>query len=149
MHRLEAATRCEDFGVAKEFSYTTKKPAGNGWVLVGDAFGFIDPIYSSGVYFALKTGEMAADAIVAALDSRELTAATLGDWAEEFKAGSQWVRKLVAAYYDNDFSIGGFMKAHPQHAGNFTDILIGRIFNENAGRMFEDMPAHVRHAGQS
>jgi flavin-dependent dehydrogenase len=38
--------------------------AATGWVLIGDAFGFIDPIYSSGVYFALVMGEKAADAVI-------------------------------------------------------------------------------------
>ena len=63
--RLMNAELVSEFRVAREFSYTTKQRAGDGWVLVGDAYGFIDPIYSSGVYFALQTGQMAADAIVA------------------------------------------------------------------------------------
>ena len=144
--RLQQATQLEPHQVAKEFSYTTSQNAGNGWVCVGDAFGFIDPIYSSGVYFALKTGEMAADAICQGLRNDTLDSQTLGNWTECFKSGSQWVRKLVAAFYDNDFSIGGFMKAHPEHADNLTDILIGRIFTAEAGQMFEDMPDHVRNA---
>lgn len=142
--RLAAATQVDDFEVAKEFSYTTRRHAGNGWVLVGDAFGFIDPIYSSGVFFALRTGEMAADAIIAGLAANDLTENSLGSWTECFKSGSQWIRKLVAAYYDNDFSMGGFMKQYPQHASNLTDILIGRIFKPDIGRMFDDMPEHVR-----
>ena len=145
--RLATATQCDEFMVAKEFSYTTRKHAGDGWVLVGDAFGFIDPIYSSGVYFALKMGEMAADAINEGLATNRLDEATLGNWTECFKSGSQWIRKLVAAYYDPDFSIGGFMKQHPQHASRLTDVLIGRIFDGNAWKMFEDMPAHVREVG--
>ena len=48
--------------VVKEYSYTTERSSGDGWVLVGDSWGFIDPIYSSGVWFALKTGQLAADA---------------------------------------------------------------------------------------
>ena len=35
----------------------SKQVAGDGWVLVGDAFGFLDPLYSSGVLLALKSGE--------------------------------------------------------------------------------------------
>ena len=33
-----------------------KKPPGDGWVLIGDAFGFLDPLYSSGVLLALTSG---------------------------------------------------------------------------------------------
>ena len=48
----------------KDYSYRSTQVAGDGWVLVGDAFGFLDPLYSSGVLLALKSGELAADAIV-------------------------------------------------------------------------------------
>ena len=52
--------------VLNDFSYRSSRIAGDGWVLVGDAFGFLDPIYSSGVFLALKSGELAADSIHAA-----------------------------------------------------------------------------------
>ena len=58
--RLANATRCEDFFSTKDFSYYDREGAGKGWMLVGDAFGFIDPVYSSGVYLAVKGGEFAA-----------------------------------------------------------------------------------------
>lgn len=138
--RLQDAERCEDFAVAKEFSFTTAQTAGPGWVLVGDAYGFIDPIYSSGVFFALKTGELAGDAIVDALRRNDLSGQALGTWAQPFKQGAQWVRRLVEAFYDKDFSMGEFMRQNPQHAANLTDILIGRVFHEQAGKMFADMP---------
>ena len=64
MPRLEGATQLGDIRVAKEFSYMTSQSSGSGWVLVGDALGFIDPVYSSGVYFALEMGVRAGDAVV-------------------------------------------------------------------------------------
>ncbi len=137
--RLANATFQGTYHVAKEFSYSTSRQAGDGWVLVGDAFGFIDPIYSSGVFFALKSGQMAADAILEGLRNNDTSARQLGSWCDEFKSGTQWIRKLVAAYYTNEFSFGRFMKEHPQYKGNLTDLLIGRIFHEDAGRIFDDM----------
>ena len=139
VRRLENAEQTDQFHVTKEFSFTTKQHAGDGWVLVGDASGFIDPIYSSGVFFALKTGEMAADAIVAGLRNNDTSAATLGNWSECFLYGYQWIRKLVHAYYINEFSFGRFMKDHPQHLGNLTDLLIGRVFHPGAGEIFQDL----------
>jgi flavin-dependent dehydrogenase len=137
--RLAAAEQVDKHRVAKEFSYTTSQSAGDGWVLVGDAYGFIDPIYSSGVYFALKSGEKAADRIIDAVKSNNTSGEKLGAWQSEFDAGTRWIRRLVAAYYHEQFSIGHFMKAHPQHRGNLTDLLIGRIFHERAGDIFRDM----------
>jgi flavin-dependent dehydrogenase len=144
--RLEGATRLGGLRTAKEFSYMTNQHAGDGWVLVGDAFGFIDPVYSSGVYFALEMGVRAGDAVVEGFRSGDLSAAQLGCWTEDFKQGATWVRKLVHAFYTKEFSIGRFMKEHPEHRGNLTDLLIGRIFHEGAGRMFEDMEKSIEKA---
>ncbi len=142
--RIQGATMVSEHHVAKEFSYTTTQHAGEGWVLIGDAFGFIDPIYSSGVYFALKTGEMAADAVIDGLCTGDLSGEKLGVWTGEFTMGSNWVRKLVDAFYTRDFSFGRFMKAHPQHQGNVTDLLIGRVFHERAGRVFDDLDRELQ-----
>ena len=121
----------------------TKSNAGDGWVLVGDAFGFIDPVYSSGVYFALKSGELASDAIIEGLQQDDLSADQLQSWIPEFSAGTQWIRELVDAFYTNEFSFGHFLKHHPQHVLNLTDLLIGRIFYEGAGQVFNDMDASI------
>jgi flavin-dependent dehydrogenase len=135
--------------VAKEFSYTTREQAGDGWVLVGDAFGFIDPVYSSGVYFALKSGEMAADAIVAGLRKDDTSSEQLSSWVQPFRDGTQWIRKLVDAYYSNEFSLGHFLREHPDHRSNLTDLLIGRIFHDGAGDIFRDMDPAIDRARQT
>jgi flavin-dependent dehydrogenase len=137
--RLKSAELTSEFRTLREFSYSTSQPAGNGWVLVGDAWGFIDPIYSSGVYFALKSGELAADAIVEGLRQDNTSGEQLGGWSDEFSRGTVWIRKLVDAFYTNEFSFGRFMRDHPEHQGNLTDLLIGRIFYDGAGRIFDDM----------
>ena len=59
--------RVTGYFATKDYSYRSTQVAGDGWVLVGDAFGFLDPLYSSGVLLALKSGELAADAIVEGL----------------------------------------------------------------------------------
>lgn len=146
VERLMDAELISEFRTAREFSYTTKRHAGDGWVLVGDAWGFIDPIYSSGVYFALRSGELAADSIIAGLRSGDTSEAQLSGWYQDFTAGTQWIRKLVDAYYNNDFSFGRFLRDYPQHAGNLTDLLIGRIFYDGAGRIFDDMEPELAKA---
>lgn len=109
--RLAEAELVSPFHVAKEFSYKTRQMSGNGWVLVGDAWGFIDPIYSSGVFLALKSGEMAADCIIDGLSRNDLSGETLGAWRQPFESGVVWIRKLVNAFYTEEFSFGEFMKA--------------------------------------
>ena len=144
--RIAGSERCDRHHVAKEFSYTTSEHAGDGWVMVGDAYGFIDPIYSSGVFLALKSGEMAADAICDGLRRNDVSAEQLSHWTYQFDAGVNSMRRLVHAFYTKEFSFGGFMKEHPQHQGNLTDLLIGRVFDGEPDKIFEDMDPWIERS---
>jgi len=137
--RLENATRCTDYFTTKDFSYKSSQAAGPGWVLVGDAFGFIDPVYSTGVFLALKSGEYAADAIHDALLQNDVSAELLGRWQTEYNAGVELFRKLVYAFYTPGFSFGEFLRSHPEYHGNLVDILIGDVFKPGVGEIFDAM----------
>lgn len=137
--RLEGAEPLDDLAVAKEFSYTTSQAAGDGWVLAGDAWGFIDPVYSSGVYFALKSADMAAQCVIDALEKDDPSAERLGTWSADFAAGTKWVRKLVHAFYSGEFRVGKFAKEYPQHMPALTDLLIGRMFSPQLPALFADL----------
>jgi flavin-dependent dehydrogenase len=137
--RLAGAQRIEDFRTVRDFSYVSTRPAGEGWVLIGDAFGFLDPVYSSGVFLALKSGEMAADAIIDGLPRDDVSPAQLGRWADEFKQGMRLIGKLVDAFYTERFSFGRFMKEYPHHRGRLTDLLVGKVFKPGVSEIFDDM----------
>jgi flavin-dependent dehydrogenase len=49
--------------VTGNYSYDSRQMGGPGWVLIGDAFAFIDPVFSSGVYLAMSGAEQAVDAV--------------------------------------------------------------------------------------
>ena len=136
---LATAEPADQLKVDKEFSYSTERSAGDGWVLVGDAWGFIDPVYSSGVYFALKSAELAVDCIVEGLKTDDVSAAMLGRWLPEFGKRTNLIRKLVFAFYSGDFRVGQFVKEFPQHREELVDLLIGRIFDGKRGAIFEDL----------
>ena len=85
--RIKNAKRVTGYFATRDYSYRSTQCAGDGWVLVGDAFGFLDPLYSSGVLLALKSGELAADAIVDGLKKGDTSAAQLGAWGDDFNAG--------------------------------------------------------------
>ena len=137
--RLEGTEKVAGLDVVKEYSYATGRASGDGWVLVGDSWGFIDPIYSSGVWFALKSGQLAADAIIEGLRTGNTSGEQLGKWVPDFAKGTAWVRKLAEAWYCGQFRVGKFIREYPQHIGPMTDILIGRIFHPEAGDMFDDL----------
>jgi len=66
--RMTNARRASKVYVATDFSYRSSKLHGDRWLLAGDAAGFIDPIFSSGVFLAVFSGEQCADTLNEALD---------------------------------------------------------------------------------
>ncbi|MDC0273253.1 tryptophan 7-halogenase [Planctomycetaceae bacterium] len=147
--RLENAQQCESFYVTKDYSYKATQPAGPGWVLVGDASGFIDPCYSTGVFLALKSGEFAADAIIEGFQKDDLSGTQLSSWRETYNKGVENFRRLVYAFYTPGFSFGSFLKMHPQYKSHMVDILIGDVFKDGVDEIFREMNPVVRLALKS
>ena len=149
--RVEGAEIVHPIRVLKDFTYAATRIAGDGWVLAGDAFGFIDPIYSSGVFLARKGGELAADSILAGFETDDFSAAQLGKHGPELVAGIDALRKLVYAFYDRGFSFGKLLRKYPEWRGDLTDCLIGHLFRD-FGPLFEavgefaDLPQPLPHA---
>jgi flavin-dependent dehydrogenase len=136
--RVSMGRRVTGYFATKDYSYRSKQVAGDGWVLVGDAFGFLDPLYSSGVLLALKSGELAAEAITEGLAKGDVSAAQLGKWGPLFNRGIDRMRRLVCEYYDG-FSFGKFVKAFPHLKGTVTDLLIGDLFTDRVDAVWEPM----------
>jgi flavin-dependent dehydrogenase len=65
--RMRHAERVAPVHVTGNYSYTCKRMTGPGWVMVGDAFAFVDPVFSSGVYLGMNSAEQAADVVDGAL----------------------------------------------------------------------------------
>jgi flavin-dependent dehydrogenase len=136
--RIQNARRVTGYFATRDYSYRSTQCAGNGWVLVGDAFGFLDPLYSSGVLLALKSGELAADAITEGLQKGDTSAAQLGRWGDGFNHGIDRMRRLVCEYYDG-FSFGRFVKAYPHLRNTVTDLLIGDLFDDKVDKVWQPM----------
>lgn len=133
--RVAHAKRVTGYFATKDYSYRSKQVAGNGWVLVGDAFGFLDPLYSSGVLLALKSGELAADAIVEGLRRGDVSQAQIGKWGRTFNEGVDRMRRLVCEYYGG-FSFGGMVRKYPELRGTLTDLLIGDLFHDRVDKVW-------------
>ena len=136
--RLAKATRISGCFATKDFSYRSTQTAGDGWVLIGDAFGFLDPLYSSGILLALRSGEMAADAIHEGLTNGDISAAQLGKWGPSFHEGMDRMRRLVCEYYDG-FNFGAFVRRYPELRGTVTDLLIGDLFTDRVDKVWGPM----------
>lgn len=132
---LAPAMQQGEYFVTKEFSYRSEYCAEDGLVLVGDAFAFLDPVFSSGVYLALRSGELAADAIHGALASGEVSADAFVGYSEQVCREIESMRKLVYAFYDTAFSFGKLIKRNPDLRSDLTDCLIGNL-DRDFGELF-------------
>src|SRR5499426_2047991 len=134
--RVEGATRVDKIYSILDYSYRSKKCAGNGFILIGDAYGFLDPIYSSGVLLALKMAELAADAIHDAFKHDDFSGERLGQFQVKLDNGIESMRKLVHAFYSDGFSFSKFLQKYPECRVNIINLLIGDVFKEGVDEVY-------------
>jgi len=127
---LATGVRIGEVRVTGDYSYRARHSAEDGLLLVGDAFAFLDPVFSSGVFLALASGVMAGDAINEALDAGDCSAERFTAYSDKLRDGIEAMRKLVYAFYDESFSFGKLLEAHPDLRRDLTDCLIGHVWKD-------------------
>ncbi|MBI3652235.1 MAG: tryptophan 7-halogenase [Acidobacteria bacterium] len=137
--RVEKAERVDKIYSILDYSYRSKHNAGDGFILIGDAYGFLDPIYSSGVLLALKMAELAADAIHEAFANDDFSAIRLGQFQARLDRGIESMRKLVYAFYNEGFSFSRFLQRYPEQRVNLINLLIGNVFQEGVDEIYGPM----------
>lgn len=140
---LAPGRRCEPLRVTAEYSYRSRYCAGDGLVLAGDAYTFLDPVFSSGVLLALLSGERCAHEVDAALSAGDVTAGRFAGYGADLRRGVEAMRKLVYAFYEETFSFGKLLKSHPHLRGDLTDCLIGNL-SHDFGPLFEAVGEFAR-----
>src|SRR5258706_6826048 len=90
--------------ITNEFSFHSKYCATEGLLLVGDAFCFLDPVFSSGLMFALKSGVMAAEAIHAAFAANDFSPERFTEYGAPLRQGIANIRNLVYPCDEPQFS---------------------------------------------
>jgi flavin-dependent dehydrogenase len=142
MHKINPALseRVPDVELVEEvrattnYSYQVRNFAGKGFLCVGDAHRFIDPIFSFGLHFALKEACLAADAIAAYLhdgvgrDQENPFAA----YEEYCELGMDTIQEVLDCFWSSPISFAFF--AHQRYNEDFIDIFAGRIYQETPSR---------------
>lgn len=106
--RIKDATRVTGFRTGKDatfqdYHYTSKQMVGEGWAMVGDAFGFVDPIFSAGLYIAQASAIMLADTIIEAAKEGDLSAARLKVYEETYEQDFRQLMGHIQAYAEDYF----------------------------------------------
>jgi flavin-dependent dehydrogenase len=105
LDRMDGATISSEVWTASNYSYSTKTLRGPGFTLVGDAAEFLDPIWSTGVMLAMRSGETVGEALAGALNAGR--APSEGLFARYEKLFRRWTRvhfRMIEAYYEPGFA---------------------------------------------
>jgi flavin-dependent dehydrogenase len=115
------------YHVTSEYSRHSRYCAAPGLLLVGDALCFLDPVFSSGVLLALKTGVMAGEEVHRGLLAGDLSPERFAAYGATIRQGIENMRKLVYAFYNPGFSFKDVIMKYPECGDDITDCLSGDV----------------------
>lgn len=134
-HAMRNAKPIRPWAIEADYSYQMEQVAGPGWVLVGDAFRFVDPIFSSGVDVAINSASIAHECILRAWDGEEEEA--LDDYAKRVNDGVDVWYETTTLFYKLQQLFGRFA-LDARYRENVARSLQGNPFKpENRARARE------------
>ncbi|HUP44226.1 MAG TPA: tryptophan 7-halogenase, partial [Thermoanaerobaculia bacterium] len=131
--RMREAERVTQVYARKDFSYRMRNIAGERFVLVGDAAGFLDPIFSTGVFMAMKSADLAADAVEVRLrrgsmrELRRYERSVTGAMGEYFRFISNFYRREFLEVFLQPSTRFGLLPA-------IIGVLAGDVFSTRRNR---------------
>jgi len=134
---LSSAEQIDELRGIRKLAYLNQQVVGDGWVMVGDAAGFLDPIYSSGLFLALASGELAAGCIDDALKANDVSAARLGAFVKPLWEGVEVIHRLIRAFYDPAFSFAKFAMEYPEQRSAIIDCLVGDVVGKDMSSLLK------------
>jgi len=96
---MAPASQVSDLRVEADYSYSMERLVGDGWLLVGDAARFVDPIFSSGVSVAAHSAKFASEVIIPALADGDVSAATFAPYEARLREGVEVWYEFIRLYY--------------------------------------------------
>lgn len=146
--RLSTGKQVGQYFITSEYTHHSKHCYRDGLLLAGDAYCFLDPVFSSGLMLALKSGVLAADAVHDALVAGDLSPARFENYGRMLREGIENMRKLVYAFYDPEFSFKKVIDRYPDMANEITDCLSGDLNKDysnlwKAIEEFAPLPANM------
>ena len=132
--RMKNAERVSQIYARKDFSFRMRTLAGSNYALIGDAAGFLDPIFSTGVFMAMKSADMVADGIVEQL--RTGSPWLLRQYERQMNQGLDQYFRFTEKFYRREF-LEVFMQPSERFGllNVIVGILAGDIFAKRDNRM--------------
>jgi ABC-type nitrate/sulfonate/bicarbonate transport system ATPase subunit/flavin-dependent dehydrogenase len=129
--RMAIARPLHEFTREGNYSYVMDRFAGDGWLLVGDAARFVDPVFSSGVSVAMESARRAAAAMVRALADNNVKASAFAEYEQTLRAGMDIWREFILLYYQLPPLFFDLI-ARPDTRGQLTRLLQGDVYDRSS-----------------
>jgi len=114
-----------------DFSYRVGSHVGDGFLRIGDAGGFIDPLFSTGAHIAMTGGHRAANAIAEALANPAREHELLDAWQRTLRTGAETFISAVQAFYKGPLvDVLFYEDKHEALRRSVTSLLAGDVFND-------------------
>ncbi|NOY00162.1 MAG: NAD(P)/FAD-dependent oxidoreductase [Verrucomicrobia bacterium] len=102
-HMMEHSARIGPLRVTNDYSYSNDELVAPRLIRIGDAAGFLDPVFSSGVYLACVTAREASQAITNALDSNQALSSSMKAYEKRTRRNLKRYREVIELFYDRSF----------------------------------------------
>jgi flavin-dependent dehydrogenase len=132
--RMRGAERITQIYARKDFSFRMRNLVGPNFALIGDAAGFLDPIFSTGVFMAMKSADLASAAALERLRTGSMRA--LNRYEKDMTGALEKYFRFILRFYDR-----GFLEVFLQPAPRFgllpviIGVLAGDIFAKRNNRL--------------
>jgi flavin-dependent dehydrogenase len=146
-HILSEAVRIRDWYVEGDYSYKMDRFTGEGWMLVGDAARFVDPIFSSGVSVAVNSAKFAFEALDEAMKSGD-ERASFDAYNEKVGRGVQIWYEWITIYYKLQALFTRLGK-DPENKRQMQQLLQGDVYDRSAVDVLDRMKALVKTVEES
>lgn len=135
---MENAKQVDDFTTEADYSYAMRRFVGNGWMLVGDAARFVDPIFSSGISIAAECAKYAAQAVVQAIETGDRSEAALQPYEDRIKAGVSIWYEFIRLYYKLMHLFTYFIQSK-EHRLQILQLLQGEVYDRDKAPVLDAM----------
>lgn len=140
---MSAAKPVTDFQAEADYSYSMSRFVGNGWLLVGDAARFVDPIFSSGVSIAVESAKFASEAITKALEADDVSEPMLLGFESKLKGGVAIWYEFIRLYYKLMHLFTYFIDSE-KHRLQILQLLQGEVYDRDEVPVLDAMRDMIR-----
>jgi flavin-dependent dehydrogenase len=137
---MRGATRLFPARAAADFSYRVRRSSGHGWLAVGDAAGFIDPLFSTGFHLAVRGGDLAAAAIADAVALGDVSPARWSGYELSAMRAREIYTGVVQGFYEGPLARLLFeTKKRDLMRKMITSVLAGDVFYDETPRWLREV----------